>query len=250
MNESSDLKLSNVSVELNNRNILSKVSALFPSGRISVLIGPNGAGKSTMLKVLAGILPLSSGQFHGRGANQREHSKICAWLPPATQVAFNFSAFEIVRMGLYPWHAGSPSRQDDEAAMASLFRVCAHELARRKVGELSSGERQRVMLARALVGPSRFLLLDEPLINLDLQTSFMILDLLKEKAEEGLGIVISLHDLGLAAELTDHFICLQKGQVVASGHLGQALSEGIAERVFGVRASQLGGKWFISGLNK
>ena len=226
---------------------LDQVSTLFHAGKITALIGPNGAGKSTLLKVLAGILPPTEGQLIGHGKEPKDHSKICTWLPPATQVAFNYTVFEVVRMGLYPWHRGRPSRKDDQLTMAALTALCAHELATRSVMQLSSGEKQRVMLARALVAPSSYLLLDEPLTNLDLQTSFMILDVLRARAKLGTGIVISLHDIALAAELTDEFVCLKHGRVVGHGNLNQALTDGLAERVFGVRASKTGDRWFITG---
>lgn len=248
MQKSTDLGVSELTFRYGGQTILADVTASFPRGKITVLLGPNGAGKSTLLKLAAGLLPMQSGRLTGTGKDRLAHSRLCAWMPAVTQVAFNFSVFDIVRMGLYPWHLGSPSKSDDHAAMSALAEVCAAELADRQVWKLSSGERQRVMLARALVGPVDYLLLDEPLTNLDLQTAFVVLDILRKRAEQGVGIVISMHDLALAAQLTDQFVCLHRGRIVGSGSLHQALSQGLAEQVFGVKAELIGTRWNLSHL--
>ncbi len=247
MTQHEPLGLNNVSYVVAKHRSLDQVNSQFARGKITALIGPNGAGKSTLLKVLAGIISPTEGHVIGLGKTPKDHSKICTWLPPTTQVAFDYSVFEVVRMGLFPWHQGRPSRKDDESVMAALTDLCAHELADRSITQLSSGERQRVMLARALIAPSSYLLLDEPLTNLDLQTSFMMLNVLRARAKSGTGIIISLHDIALAAELTDDFVCLKQGRVVSQGSLNQALTEGLAENVFGVKANNAAGRWFISG---
>ncbi|MBM4253130.1 MAG: ABC transporter ATP-binding protein [Deltaproteobacteria bacterium] len=248
MSANRSLGVKDVSCVIANHRSLDQISAMLDPGKITALIGPNGAGKSTLLKVLAGIISPSTGEVVGRGTTALEHSKICTWLPPTTQVAFDYTVFEVVRMGLFPWHQGRPTRRHDELTMAALTGLCAHELASRSIMQLSSGEKQRVMLARALVAPSSYLLLDEPLTNLDLQTSYMMLEILKARAKSGTGIIISLHDIALASELTNDFVCLHQGRLVGHGNLHQALSEGLAERVFGVRASHTSGRWFISGV--
>lgn len=248
MKNQTHLGVSELGFRYGGQTILADCTASFPRGKITALLGPNGAGKSTLLKLAAGLLPLQTGHLTGAGQDRLAHSRLCAWMPAVTQVAFNFSVFDIVRMGLYPWHLGSPSKSDDQAAMSALTEVCAAELADRQVWKLSSGERQRVMLARALVGPVDYLLLDEPLTNLDLQTSFVVLDILRKRAEQGVGIVISMHDLALAAQLTDQFVCLHRGRMVGSGSLHLALSQGLAERVFGVKAELVSDRWNLSKL--
>lgn len=235
--------LSDIGFSHGAKQILKAVNARFEQGKITALLGPNGAGKSTLLKILAGLLPVTTGSRHGMGIDRLEHSRRCSWMPPDTQVAFNFSVFKVVSMGLYPWNSGYPSKADLASVHQALGDVCADHLRDRPIHSLSSGEMQRVSLARSLVGSAAFLLLDEPLNKLDLQTVFMVLDILRERAKRGSGVIISMHDLALATQLTDDFLALKLGQVVGSGSLSDALQGGLAESVFGVKAKQVAGVW-------
>ena len=234
-----------LSIEIAGRRILSDVSCQFVRGEITALIGPNGAGKSTLLMALAGILSHEQrhGVIHAPLAATGERGRFMAWMPAVTEPAFGFTVLEVVRMGLYPWHQGHPRAKHDQRAATVLTEVGVAHLAQRSILSLSSGERQRVMLARALVGDVAYLLLDEPLTNLDLKTSFAVLSLLRERTRRGTGVVICLHDLALASRIADSFVCIEGGRLVSQGSLDEALEGGLAERVFGVAARRLEGTW-------
>lgn len=208
MVEGAALKAVNLSLRRGSRLILEDVSAAFPPGRITVLLGANGAGKSTLLMALAGVLPLAAGAVHGVETAPKARAQQLAWMPAETQPAFPFTAHEVVRMGLFPWHQGYPQADTDTKAEAALQDLQVAHLANRSILDLSSGERQRVLLARALVGEVRYLLLDEPFNNLDLRSTFELWRLLQARATRGTGIVLSLHDLALAARMAGDALCL------------------------------------------
>ena len=207
------------------RLILDAVDVCFARGRLAFLVGPNGAGKSTLLRVLAGIETPSLQQ-----------ARRVAWVPAETQVAFGFCARDIVLMGRYPWHFGQPSSADVACADRALTAVGAAAWAQAYVTRLSSGERQRVHIARALASDAPFVLLDEPFANLDLSATFRVLTVLREQATAGRGIVVCTHDLAAAWMYGDHVVCLHRGSVEAIGDPKQVLSRELLERVFSVIA--------------
>jgi iron complex transport system ATP-binding protein len=220
-----ELAASGITVARGPRRILDGVDVRFAAGRLSFLVGPNGAGKSTLLRALAGIETPSL-----------EHARRVAWVPAETQAAFAFTAREVVLMGRYPWHLGHPGPADAARAHAALEAVGASAWAGAEVTRLSSGERQRVHVARALASDAAFLLLDEPFANLDLAAAFRVLALLRDEASGGRGVVVCTHDLATAWSIADHVVCLDRGKVAAAGEPKAALTAELLARVFGVRA--------------
>jgi iron complex transport system ATP-binding protein len=215
-----------ISVDVRGKVILDRVSLALAPGAVTVLVGPNGAGKSTLLKAMAGGT-LSSGRvsLHGRDIaawRPGELAALRAVLSQSVSVGFSFRVDEVVRLGL---PAGTPRHRGDVLAGAALERVGLTRFAGRDCTTLSGGEQQRVHLARALVqlaaapadSRARYLLLDEPTNGLDLAHQLLVVEIAREHAAAGGGVLAVLHDLNLAALAADRVVALDGGRIVADG---------------------------------
>ncbi len=225
------LRIENLSVSYNSREILHDISLSVQSGEILALIGPNGAGKSTLIRAASGVIPFS-GQvrtngdtFHALTPIQR--ARYIAVVPQAISLPPAFTVWETVLMGRTPHlgFLGQTSRADEDLARRALERVHADDLAERRVGELSGGERQRILLARALCQSTPILLLDEPTAHLDLQYQVSLLELVQKLVrEDDLAVLIALHDLNLAARYADHVALMVAGRITALGSPREVLT--------------------------
>jgi iron complex transport system ATP-binding protein len=211
--------------------VLSDVSLEVPAGARLALLGPNGAGKSTLVRLLARILRPSSGRvlLDGRDLGSftaRELARRIAVVPQETALDFPFSVTEVVLMGRSP-HLGGlgfEGERDLEVAARVMAQAGVTELGDRLFHELSGGEKQRVVIARALAQEPRILLLDEPATFLDLKHVTEIFDLLLElSTSERITLVIVLHDLNLAALYCDRVAFLRGGRILAAGPTDQTL---------------------------
>ena len=177
------LEINSLSVSYGSRAVLKNISFDLPAGCILAVIGPNGAGKTTLIRALSGIVPLNTGQVQvqGRSLNQLSAGERARWIavvPQARNLPPAFTAWETVLLGRTPhlnW-LGQVSAQDEAIARQAMQRTQSLELADRPVGELSGGEQQRLLLARALAQAAPILLLDEPTSHLDLQFQLSLLD--------------------------------------------------------------------------
>ncbi len=219
------LRIENLSVNYGSRRVLQEVSLSVQSGEIVALIGPNGAGKSTLIRAASGVIPVESGRIYTNGDDfhalaPMQRAKYLAVVPQAVALPPAFTVWETVLMGRTPYlgFLGQPSSADEEIARKALKRVNALGLAERRVGELSGGEQQRVLLARALCQSTPIMLLDEPTAHLDLQYQVSLLDLIGNLAHhDKLAVLIALHDLNLAARYADRVALMVAGKIKASG---------------------------------
>ena len=218
------LKIQNLSVFYKNHQVLHAVSLEVQSGEVLALIGPNGAGKSTIIRAASGVVPsmghvcTNGDDFHLLDPMQR--ARYMAVVPQAISLPPAFTVWETVLMGRTPYlgFLGNASAHDEEIARQALSRVHALALSERRVGELSGGEAQRILLARALCQSTPILLLDEPTAHLDLQYQVSLLELIRELArDENLAVLIALHDLNLAARYADRVALLVGGKLDAIG---------------------------------
>jgi iron complex transport system ATP-binding protein len=231
------LKIQSLSVSYSSRRILHDVSLNVQSGEVLALIGPNGAGKSTLVRAVSGVIPYTGhvrtngDDFSSLSALQR--ARYVATGPQAVSLPPAFTVWETVLLGRTPYlnFLGQPSQKDGEIARQALGRVSALPLADRRVGELSGGEQQRVLLARALCQSTPILLLDEPTAHLDLQYQVNLLELVHELAnKDDLAVLIALHDLNLAAHYADRIALMVAGNIKAIGKPKEVLQpELIAE---------------------
>ena len=223
---------------------LTDVSAAIHPGEVTAICGPNGAGKSTLLASLAGLLRPDNGQVALNGTplsifSARERAKLIGFLPQSPEVAWDVTVETLVALGRLPWRA---SPQEDAAAVyAAIETMDLAGMHRRIVTTLSGGERARALVARVLAGDTRWLLADEPLANLDLGHQLALLGSLRKLArDQGLGVVLVLHDLAQAMNFTDRVLALAQGQVLADGPPEAALATEIIAAGWGVKARWLG----------
>lgn len=218
------LKIQNLSVSYGSRQILYDISLDVHSGEVLALIGPNGAGKSTLIRAASGVIPYT-GQVRTNGddfapLSYIQRAKYIATVPQAVSLPPAYSVWETVLLGRTPYlgFLGQPSQKDEAIARQSLERVSALPFAERRVGELSGGEQQRVLLARALCQSTPILLLDEPTAHLDLQYQVGLLELVSELAhKDKLAVLVALHDLNLAAHYADRIALMVAGTIKAVG---------------------------------
>jgi len=212
--------------------VIDGVSLDVECGTVVGLLGPNGSGKTTLLRILAGVLPPQSGRvlIDGRPIEQltrRELARRIAVVPQETHSTFDFSVIDMVLMGRYP-HLGPfelEGAADQEIARDSLAATGTAALETRRFGTLSGGEKQRVVIAGALAQASDMLLLDEPTTALDLGYQLEITALLRRlNTERGVTMIVSTHDLNLAAALCERIVLLRQGRVIAHGTTKETLT--------------------------
>ncbi|HSL20399.1 MAG TPA: ABC transporter ATP-binding protein [Vicinamibacterales bacterium] len=236
--------------------VLRGVSFAAAPSEIVGILGPNGSGKTTLLKVLARLLPPQSGRvtLDGRplsDVGRRAIARRMSVVAQETHLAFDYSVLEVVLMGRYA-HLGAfelEGPDDFAAARAALAITGTAQFERRPFSSLSGGEKQRVVIASALAQLDRppeeeagasYLLLDEPTASLDLGFQLDVLGLLRKlHADRQLGIVVSIHDLNLAAGLCDRLVLLREGRVLADGPTRDVLTPDHIRALYGVEAEVL-----------
>lgn len=232
------LKIQNLSVSYGSRRILHDISFEVQSGEVFALIGPNGAGKSTLIRAASGVIPYT-GHVRTNGddfasLSTLQRAKYIATVPQAVALPPAYTVWETVLFGRTPYlgFLGQPSQKDEEIARQSLARVSALPFADRRVGELSGGEQQRVLLARALCQSTPILLLDEPTAHLDLQYQVGLLELVSELAKDNLAVLIALHDLNLAAHYADRIALMVAGNIKALGKPKDVLQQELIQEAY------------------
>ncbi len=227
-------------VAYGNRLVLKDLSFRSPAGSILGVIGPNGAGKTTLIRALSGVIPLAGGSVRVNGADlsrlsPNERARRIAVVPQARQLPPAFTGEELVMLGRTPhlnWF-GHITRRDEERVHLALERARAVDLAERRVGELSGGEQQRLLLARALAQEAPILLLDEPTTHLDLQYQVGLLDQVVSLArQDGLTVVVALHDLNLVSRYADRVALLVGGELWALGEPEDVLRPDLLAQVY------------------
>lgn len=218
------LRIENLSASYGSRRILHDVSLDVGSGEVLALIGPNGAGKSTLVRAVSGVIPYT-GHVRTNGddfasLSPIQRARYIATVSQAVALPPAFTVWETVILGRTPYlgFLGQVSEKDEEIARQALGRVSALPFADRRVGELSGGEQQRVLLARALCQSTPILLLDEPTAHLDLQYQISLLELVTDLAhKDNLAVLIALHDLNLAAHYANRIALMVTGSIKAMG---------------------------------
>jgi iron-chelate-transporting ATPase len=235
-------ELRRVGFEVGGKTLLAHSDLTFDEGQIHGLIGHNGSGKSTLLKLMTRQQPASHGELllDGRRVaawGQREFARRVAYLPQQLPPTENLTGRELVGFGRYPWRGliGRHGQQDRIAIERAFALTHTEHFADRLVDTLSGGERQRVWLAMLLSQGSRFLLLDEPLAALDIAHQVEVLALIRRLSRElGLGVVIVLHDINMAARYCDRLVALHGGQVLADGSPRELMSGDTLEAIYGI----------------
>ena len=222
--------------------VLDEVNAEVPRGGLVGILGPNGSGKTTLLRILAGLLSPASGRVTLDGQSLQSISRPAAarriaMVPQETHLAFEYSVLEMAMMGRYPHLGAFEIEGPDDFAIArdALRATGTLHLESRLFNTLSGGEKQRVVIAGALAQNPDILLLDEPTASLDLAYQLEIRSILRRLNEEtGLTIVVSTHDLNLAAGLCHDLILLDRGRILAAGPTASMLEPPLIRTLYGV----------------
>lgn len=219
------LKLNSLTVAYYDQEVVQEITFEINSGEILALVGPNGAGKSTLIRAISGVIPVKSGGVWTDGRElismgMMDRARHLAVVPQARELPGAYTVHQTVLMGRTPYLGwlGHANQKDHAIVRLAMERTQTLELAERRVSDLSGGEQQRVLLARALAQDAPILLLDEPTTHLDLQNQSNLLNLIRQLCqEERLTVLMVLHDLNLAGLYADRVALLNKGRIQAIG---------------------------------
>lgn len=241
------LSARHLSLSLSGTPLLKEIDLDVEPGKITTILGPNGAGKTSLLRALIGELAPSTGSITLNGVPIKrvmpmQRARMLAVLPQHSLLNFPFTATEVVMLGRTPHATGVV--HDRQVVAEALQAVDGDHLAARIYTQLSGGEKQRVHLARVLAqiweaaaGGDRYLVLDEPTSSFDLAHQQLTLEVVRALARKGVGILMVIHDLNLAARCADHMVLMQGGRIAVSGNPEDVLRPEIIKDVFQVNVS-------------
>ena len=231
------LEVNNLCYSIQNKALIKDISLSFQPGILYGILGLNGSGKSTLLKTLTGIWKPTQGSVFWNNQNllskkRRIISQTISWVPQNPQVHFNFTVEEFVTMGRYPLNK---ALQSSSATLKALQVVDAWHLRQRLITQLSSGERQRVYIARALITQAPILLLDEPTTSLDVRHQLEIWILLRRLLKQDKTIIVALHDLSAAQRFCDKIVLIHHGRCIAEGPFDAIITPQRLQDIFGIK---------------
>tara|TARA_B100001057_G_scaffold474868_1_gene540983 strand:- start:3275 stop:4054 length:780 start_codon:yes stop_codon:yes gene_type:complete len=234
------LRTHDVSVEINEKKILENIKFEVPAGKVTALIGPNGAGKSTLMRAISGEISYQGKIF----INERDINSMKSWelaairavLPQSSSVAFPFTVAEVIHIGL----RNSTNSSTDHLINDALDCVGLLPLAEREYSQLSGGEQQRVQLARVLAqvwsplvdGSTKWIFLDEPVSSLDISYQLEVMDIMKNYANQGGGVLTIMHDLNLTAMYADNVGLLHNGKLLCFGAPSDVMNDKILSKAY------------------
>lgn len=233
------LSVENLGATLGGRQILSGISLSAQGGAITTILGPNGAGKTTLLECMAGLLAhtgrIAVGACDLAGLPARQRARLIAYVPQRSALDAPLRVATVVGHGLYA-HTGSSIVVDEDRARVeqAMAATDVSAFAERSYLALSGGEQRRVLIARALATGARILLLDEPTASLDVGHALALFRLMRALADDGVCVIVVLHDLNDALVHTDRAVLLSKGAIAAFGPVAEVVSDEPIRQVYGV----------------
>lgn len=235
------IELKNLDFAYNGSLVLKNINHHFEQGKLISIVGPNGSGKSTILKCMDRILQPKNGTISLDEQNilnfhAEELAKKIAYVPQSEGGTFPATVFDSVLLGRKPHIQWSPRQNDLEVTASMIEKMNLKNISLKSINKLSGGQRQRVFIARALAQEPEVLLLDEPTANLDLKHQIAVLKVLKKLTEQGITVIIAIHDLNLALQFSDHFVLLKDGEVFASGEKEIITNENI-EKLYDIKVN-------------
>ncbi len=236
------LEIEGVHFSYGSRPALEDVTMEVMEGEMVSIVGPNASGKTTLLKCINKILrpekgAILLGEKDVSKFKLKELAKLTGYVPQSLVHSFPSTVFDTVLLGRRPYISWTVSTKDEDVVLNLLASIGLEDMILRDFNELSGGEKQKVLLARALAQEPEVLLLDEPTNNLDLKYQLEVLDLVrKQVVENGISCLVAIHDLNLAARYSDKIVMLNKGEVYAAGGVDILTSENI-EAVYGIEVT-------------
>ncbi len=235
------IEINQLTLKYGRNTVVQNISFVLEPGCMTGMVGPNGCGKSTIIKAISRVKSPDSGSilFNARDVSKIPHmemARLVGVVPQIPLLPSNFTAFDVVLMGRNP-HMGlfqSEGSRDMEIARGAMESTRTGHLSFRRIGELSGGEIQSVVIARVLTQQTEAILLDEPTSNLDVGRQIEVLDLIKDLCRKhGLTVGVALHDLNLAVQYCDRLILLHGGSIVAEGFPSQVVTQENVTAVYG-----------------
>jgi len=237
------LAIQDLCFSYNSHKVLNNFSLNIGDGQIVSIVGPNGSGKSTLIKCIDRLLIPSSGEILADRRSvtmmdRMELARTIAYVPQNSLRVFPNSVFDVVLMGRRPHLGWKGDARDDEVAWEMLYLLGLENLALSAFNELSGGQQQKVLIARALAQETGVILLDEPTSNLDIWHQIDVMEILRTLVKKrGLTALLAIHDLNMAARYSDVIVMLKRGKIVAAGKPDSVLNAENLESVYGIHAN-------------
>ena len=236
--------LKNVSYNYGQTKALQDLNLTLTTGKFYGIVGPNGCGKTTFLDLLVSSKEPATGtvsfyEQHLQSYRKRPLARLVALVPQDFNIGFDYTVEEVVLMGRHPYISrfGSPSAVDWQIVEQAMATIGISHFSKRSITELSGGEKQRVVVARALAQDTQVLLFDEATSNLDIQYTLQIFNKVRELVQdEGRTVIAVIHNLNLAAAYCDEIIFMQRGQILKHGAVTQVMTSETINEVFGVES--------------
>ncbi|MEM6497167.1 MAG: ATP-binding cassette domain-containing protein [Pseudomonadota bacterium] len=233
------IKIHNLCHEIGSQKIIDALTMTIPSSGITALVGPNGAGKSTLLNLIGKILPVQQGSItvDDLDVSKTSIDKLAlqlALLEQQSHMVTRLKVREIVSFGRWPHHRGRPTEDDSRTVAETIMLFDLASISDRYLDDLSGGQRQRALVAMCYAQSTPWLLLDEPLNNLDPRYALELMSKLHgiSRPESGKGVVVVLHDLNYAAKWADNVVLLKEGRLLATGTREEVLTEEMLSLAF------------------
>ncbi|MBO2521945.1 MAG: ATP-binding cassette domain-containing protein [Clostridia bacterium] len=222
------------------KTVLDNVSLTIEKGALTSLIGPNGAGKSTLLSIIGRLIPADGGEIYIDGKplpayGSNELARKLSFLRQSNHVNLRLTVRELVSFGRFPYSQGRLTAADWEVVDRAIESMELGELQHKYLDQLSGGQRQRAFIAMVVAQDTDYIMLDEPLNNLDMKHSVQIMKLLRRLVEEsGKGVVVVMHDINFASHYSDHVVAFREGCILYDGKTDDIIEPSVLQEVFGM----------------
>ncbi|HBD63147.1 MAG TPA: iron ABC transporter ATP-binding protein [Clostridiales bacterium] len=232
------IEIKNISKSYGEKNVVDNVSTLIREGKITAFIGPNGAGKSTLLSVISRLIPKKSGEviIDGRRMEEWKDSELAkkiSILKQSNNINIRLTVEDLVAFGRFPYSQGKLTKEDERVIEDSINYLKLGGMKDKYLDELSGGQRQRAYIAMILAQDTDYILLDEPLNNLDMKHSVEIMKILRRLVDElGKTIAIVIHDINFASCYSDFIVALKNGRVVEDDAAEKIIEKSVLEKLF------------------
>lgn len=251
------IEIKNVSKKYGEKVVVSEIQLPITEQKLTAFIGPNGAGKSTLLSMMSRLIPKDTGEIY------LDHNEVKAWknnelskklsiLKQANGVQLKITVRELVGFGRFPYCKGRLKKEDHQKVEEAMENLGLTELADELIDTLSGGQLQRVYIAMVLAQDTDYILLDEPLNNLDMNYAVQMMQTLRRLVDEfGKTIVIVLHDINFAASYADEIVAMKQGRLFASGSTEEIIQADVLNKLYemNIRICEIEGKRFCMYFN-
>lgn len=246
------MRMTHLSKSFGKKNILDDINLIVPKGKLTAFIGPNGAGKSTLLACMSRLIPSDSGDIYLedqslKSFKSNQLAQKLAILKQMNHLNLQISVRELIAFGRFPYSKGKLTPTDDMRIASAIDQLGLTDIAEENIQNLSGGQLQRAYIAMILAQDTDYILLDEPLNNLDMNFALQMMQLLKDLVEHhGKTVVIVLHDLNFAASFADEIVAMKSGQIFKQGKTDDIITPSILNDLYdmNIRITEIDGKKF------